>query len=87
MILHGMSSAKQGFVKSEYPFDTFSEAVIVNYDTEQIELSELIEVHLGTHASSSQHRMRDQYRSAIYTFDDVQLNWKLGTSHSLTATL
>jgi len=72
MTLHGVSSVKQGFIKSEYPNDTFSEAVIVNYDTELIGLNELIEVHLRTHASSSKHRMRDKYRSAIYTFDDVQ---------------
>ena len=74
MTLQGVSSVKQGFIKAEHPNDTFSEAVIVNYDTELIGLTELIEVHLRTHASSSQHGMRDKYRSAIYTFDDAQFN-------------
>jgi len=74
MTLHGVSSVKQGFIKSEYPNDTFSEAVIVNYDTELIGLSELIEVHMRTHSSSSKHRMRDKYRSAIYTFGDAQFS-------------
>ena len=72
MTLHGVSSVKQGFIKSAPPNDTFSEAVIVNYDTELIGLNELIDVHLRTHASSSHHSMREVYRSAIYTFDDVQ---------------
>lgn len=74
MTLYGVSSVKQGFIKSEPPNDSFSEAVIVNYDTALIGLNELIEVHLRTHASSSQHSMREVYRSAIYTFDDVQSN-------------
>jgi len=72
MTLHGVSSVKQGFIKSEFPNNAFSEAVIVNYDADVIGLHELIEVHLSTHASASQHSMREKYRSAIYTFDEVQ---------------
>jgi len=72
MTLHGVSSVKQGYIKSEFPNDSFSEAVIVNYDTELIGLTDLIEVHLNTHSSASHHWMRGKYRSAIYTFDDNQ---------------
>lgn len=72
MTLHGVSSVKQGFIKSEFPNDSFSEAVIVNYDTELIGMADLIEVHMRTHASASRHWMRGKYRSAIYTFDDAQ---------------
>jgi len=74
MSLRGVCSVKQGFIKSQYPNDAYSEAVIVNFDTHVIGLTELIEVHLSTHASASQHKMRDKYRSAIYTFDGAQVS-------------
>lgn len=72
MSLNGVSTVEQGFIKSEHPNDAFSEAVIVHYDTSLIRLADLIEVHLNTHASASQHRMREKYRSAIYNFSDEQ---------------
>jgi len=37
-----------------------------------ISLSELIEIHLHTHPSRSNHAMRRKYRSAIYVYDDSQ---------------
>ena len=52
--------------------NTFSEAVIVHFDPTVISLEDLIEIHLYTHKSTSQHSMRSKYRSAIYHFNDVQ---------------
>ncbi len=70
--LIGIQNVQQGFIKSNAPNNYFSEAVIVEFDDEQIPLSELIEIHLRTHASTSNHSMREKYRSAIYTYTDEQ---------------
>ncbi len=70
--LEGVEKVKQGFVASDGKNNTFSEAVIVHFDPERISLSDLIEIHLHTHASTSDHSMRTKYRSAIYTFLKVQ---------------
>jgi len=70
--LRGVKSVDQGFVKSDPPYDTFSEAVLVEFDPATIPLGVLIEVHLRTHASTSNHKMRGKYRSAIYVFGGVQ---------------
>ncbi|ATF04045.1 peptide methionine sulfoxide reductase MsrA (plasmid) [Phaeobacter gallaeciensis] len=70
--LRGVGSVEQGFIKSDPPHDTFSEAVIVTFDPDIIPLVVLIEVHLRTHASTSAHKMRGKYRSAVYTFSDAQ---------------
>ena len=61
-----MLSVSQGFLKSHSPNHQYSEAVLVQYDENTISLAKLIEIHLRTHASSSQHSMRKKYRSAIY---------------------
>jgi len=71
--LKGVKKVEQGFISSLVPNDSFSEAVIVSFDPEKIDLAILIEIHLRTHASTSDHSMRGKYRSAIYTFDDMQL--------------
>ena len=71
--LKGIEHVAQGFIKSEPPDDTWSEAVIVTFDPAIIKLATLIEIHLRTHASTSHHKMSGKYRSAIYTFDDIQL--------------
>jgi len=60
---------KQGWIKSARPDDTFSEAVIVEYDRDIISDEILVEIHLLTHASTSNHGMREKYRSAIYFVD------------------
>lgn len=52
---------------------SFSEAVIVHFDTTKISLGVLIEIHLHTHKSTSNHSMRSKYRSAIYTFSIEQI--------------
>lgn len=73
--LKGIISVHQGWIASDGNNASFSEGVIVEYDTEVISLDVLIAIHLHTHSSTSQHSMRDKYRSAIYTFDgyNVQL--------------
>lgn len=70
--LRGVETVAQGWIKSDPPFDSFSEAVIVTFDPDEISLEVLIEVHLRTHASQVEHSFRSKYRSAIYAFDPKQ---------------
>jgi peptide-methionine (S)-S-oxide reductase len=64
--LRGVKQVDQGFMCSSQPDDTWSEAVKVQFDPEVVDLARLIDIHLHTHASTSQHSMRAKYRSAIY---------------------
>ena len=64
--LRGIHGVAQGFIASDAPHETFSEAVSVTWDPDVIGLDDLIAVHLVTHASSSDHKMRGKYRSAVY---------------------
>ena len=70
--IRGVEKVSQGFISSETPHDTFSEAVVVEFDPNRIPLVVLIEIHLRTHASTSNHKMRGKYRSAIYTTSEAQ---------------
>lgn len=70
--IRGVKEVQQGWVASNGKEYTFSEAVIVTYDPEAISLQILIEIHLHTHKSTSNHSMRLKYRSAIYYFDKEQ---------------
>ena len=70
--LNGVLKVEQGFVASNGNSSSFSEAVIVHFDVKQISLKTLIEVHLYTHKSTSNHTMRVKYRSAIYVFSEEQ---------------
>ena len=70
--LKGVDKVEQGWIASTAPDDTPSEAVIVHFDKSIIDLKTLIEIHLLTHASTSQHSMRSKYRSAVYTFSNKQ---------------
>ena len=70
--LRGVARVEQGFIKSTAPHDTFSEAVVVTFDPATIPLAVLIDVHLRTHASTSQHKMRGKYRSAVYVYSNEQ---------------
>lgn len=70
--LRGVLEVEQGFVASTGNDDSYSEAVIVHYDDNIISLGELIEIHLHSHSSTSDHQLRYKYRSAIYTFDKEQ---------------
>jgi peptide-methionine (S)-S-oxide reductase len=70
--LKGVENVEQGYVASTNDNSTFSEAVIVHYNCKCITLKTLIEIHLLTHNSKSNHAMRKKYRSAIYTFNEAQ---------------
>jgi peptide-methionine (S)-S-oxide reductase len=72
--LKGVVSVEQGFIAQEEGNSSFSEAVIVTYNVDEIGLKELIEVHLYTHKSTSSHTMRTKYRSAVYAFDNATSN-------------
>lgn len=66
--LKGVSQVDQGWIKSQDESESFSEAVIVHFNPQEIPLSILIEIHLRTHNSTVNHSMRKKYRSAIYVF-------------------
>lgn len=70
--LKGVVKVEQGFVASKGENTSFSEAVIVHFNPKNIPLSVLVEVHLLTHKSTSQHTMRKKYRSAIYIFSEEE---------------
>jgi peptide-methionine (S)-S-oxide reductase len=69
--LKGVEKVNQGWVSSVDENEKFSEAIIVEFD-HKIDLKTLIEIHLLTHKSTSNHSMRSKYRSAIYYFSDIQ---------------
>jgi peptide-methionine (S)-S-oxide reductase len=70
--LKGVRQVDQGWIKSVAPYDSFSEAVVVHFRPEIIDYKTLIEIHLLTHSSTSEHRMRPKYRSAIYFFTESE---------------
>lgn len=69
--LRGVIKVEQGWISAEGTED-FHEAVILHFNPGFISLKELIEVHLYTHNSTSNHSMRRKYRSAVYTFNKLQ---------------
>ncbi|MEM7730636.1 MAG: peptide-methionine (S)-S-oxide reductase [Pseudomonadota bacterium] len=68
--LRGVSCVEQGFARSDPPHDMWSEAARVTFDPGVIPLFVLTDIHLRTHASTSEHSMRGKYRSAVYVTDD-----------------
>lgn len=68
--LKGVTQVGQGFIASDSPHETYSEAVDVRWDPGQIGFEDLVAAHLATHASTSDHKMRGKYRSAIYVDDE-----------------
>jgi peptide-methionine (S)-S-oxide reductase len=64
--LKGVHAVRQGFITADPPHEDWSEAVELDYDPDIISLADLIAAHLATHASSSNHKMRGKYRSAVY---------------------
>lgn len=70
--LKGVFEVQQGWISSDNENDSFSEAVIVHFDTSEIDLATLTAIHLYTHSCTSEHPMRKKYRSAIYTFSKSQ---------------
>ena len=71
--LTGVVKVEQGYVTSIDENQTFSEAVIVHFNNKTMSLETLIEIHLHTHKSTSNHSMREKYRSAVYTFSKEQV--------------
>lgn len=69
--LKGISNVRQGWISSDGENESFSEGVIVRFNPELISLKSLIEIHLYTHSSTSNHSMRDKYRSAVYSDSEV----------------
>ena len=69
----GVEKVEQGYVASINENHSFSEAVIVHFNSKRVTLKTLIEIHLWTHQSSANHSMRKKYRSAIYVYDDLQM--------------
>ena len=70
--LKGVEKVEQGYVASDPPFEQFSEGVIIHFDPQTIPLQILIEIHLHTHKSTSNHSFRSKYRSAIYFYSEAQ---------------
>ncbi len=71
-VIKGVRSVSQGFLSSTGDGIDFSEGVLVAFDPSVVHLRDLIQIHLDTHSSDSDHAMRDKYRSAIYTFSASQ---------------
>jgi peptide-methionine (S)-S-oxide reductase len=70
--LRGVTHVAQGFIRADAPDDAFSEAVVLTFQPEEISLGSLIEIHVRTHSSTSNHAMRRKYRSAVYAMDEAQ---------------
>ncbi len=70
--LKGVHGVSQGYISSKEYKTSFSEGVFVEFDSDSIPLHVLLEIHVLTHKSSSNHAMRPKYRSAVYTFSDTQ---------------
>ncbi|TYB79111.1 peptide-methionine (S)-S-oxide reductase [Bizionia myxarmorum] len=70
--LIGVQKVEQGYVASTGKNSGFSEAVIVHFNADDILLNVLIEIHLYTHKSTSNHSRRDKYRSAVYFYSEAQ---------------
>lgn len=66
--VEGVVKVEQGYIASDRPADDFSEAVIVHYLPKKVKLKRLLEIHLHTHNSTSNHSFREKYRSAVYCF-------------------
>lgn len=64
----GVQEVTQGYIASEGEEASYSEAVILSYDPEKVKLERLLEIHLRTHRSTSDHSFRKKYRSAVYFF-------------------
>ncbi|RFN58177.1 peptide-methionine (S)-S-oxide reductase [Marixanthomonas ophiurae] len=67
--LVGVERVELGYVASTGDNTSFSEAVVVHFNPEKINLKTLIEIHLHTHKSTSNHSLRERYRSAVYYFN------------------
>ena len=77
--LKGVTRVEQGYISSYGDASAFSEAVLISFRPEIIPLKILIEIHLLTHQSSSNHSFRKKYRSAVYPLNpqDEALSLKI----------
>ncbi len=66
--LIGVTDVAQGWIASDGDHSDFSEAVLIEFDPNEIAFEVLINIHLHTHRSTSNHSFRHKYRSAVYTF-------------------
>lgn len=82
--LGGVPEVQSGWIASTGMHNNESEAVLVHFDPEQIPLETLIEIHILTHASTSNHSMRHKYRSAIYTFTEQQTEKARACLHAMS---
>jgi len=69
--LLGVTRVEQGWISAREA-EAFSEAIIIQYDSEVLPLQVLIEIHLKTHSCTSAHSLRSKYRSAVYVFSEQQ---------------
>lgn len=67
--VEGVVKVEQGYIASTPPANSFSEAVVVHYLPKKVNLERLLEIHLHTHNSTSNHSFREKYRSAVYFFE------------------
>ncbi|WP_066221743.1 peptide-methionine (S)-S-oxide reductase [Formosa haliotis] len=72
--LKGVRLVEQGYVASVGDAASFSEAVIVHFNPLEISEATLLDIHLHTHNSTSNHSRRETYRSAVYVFSNEQYN-------------
>ncbi|MFT5754960.1 MAG: peptide-methionine (S)-S-oxide reductase [Flavobacterium sp.] len=72
--LNGINEVQQGWIASTNENESLSEAILIDFDENAISLKTLIEIHLNTHSCTSNHSMREKYRSAVYCFNQEQLN-------------
>jgi len=70
--LKGVTKVEQGWISSKKPNDYFSEAILLEYNPNEIDLDTLVAIHLHTHSSTANHSMRVKYRSAVYFFTPKQ---------------
>lgn len=67
----GVTKVRQGYIKGDGENDSWSEAVLVSYNSNEISLQELLAIYLRSHAATSAHSMRKKYRSAVYYLDET----------------
>lgn len=70
--LLGVLEVRQGWIAAKDHVADYSEAIEVLFDPSMISLHDIINIHLHTHAATSNHSMRAKYRSAVYVYDEQQ---------------
>lgn len=86
----GVSKVEQGWISAHSAADaltltSFSEAIVVTFSPQKIELADLIAIHLHSHSCTSNHLLREKYRSAIYVFTETQKEQSIHAINRLQA--